>query len=119
MMQAIAISEPGGPEVLVPKQIPTPEAGAGDVLIKVAAAGINRPDVMQRIGLYPPPPGACRLQPGSARRLRMVDTFWQCLLAMPSGDTGRQGRTASQATAAAMPSAVTRPRAAISSSVST
>ncbi|HBF97212.1 MAG TPA: NAD(P)H-quinone oxidoreductase, partial [Alphaproteobacteria bacterium] len=39
-MQAIAISEPGGPEVLVPKQIPTPEAGAGDVLIKVAAAGI-------------------------------------------------------------------------------
>ena len=58
MMQAIAISEPGGPEVLVPKQIPTPEAGAGDVLIKVAAAGINRPDVMQRIGLYPPPPGA-------------------------------------------------------------
>lgn len=57
-MQAIAISEPGGPEVLVPKQIPTPEAGPGEVLIKVVAAGINRPDVMQRIGLYPPPPGA-------------------------------------------------------------
>lgn len=58
MMQAIAIREPGGPDVLVPKQISTPEAGQGEVLIKVAAAGINRPDVMQRIGLYPPPPGA-------------------------------------------------------------
>lgn len=57
-MIAIEIREPGGPEVLVPVERPTPEAAAGDVLIKVAAAGVNRPDVLQRRGRYPPPPGA-------------------------------------------------------------
>lgn len=57
-MKAIAITEPGGPEVLQPTDLPTPVPGDGEVLIRVAAAGINRPDVMQRIGLYPPPPGA-------------------------------------------------------------
>src|SRR5262245_52147020 len=57
-MTAIAISAPGGPEVLVPEQRPVPVPGAGEVLVKVAAAGVNRPDVMQRQGLYPPPPGA-------------------------------------------------------------
>jgi NADPH2:quinone reductase len=55
---AIEIREPGGPEVLVPVQRPRPVVGPGDVLIKVAAAGVNRPDVMQRQGRYPPPPGA-------------------------------------------------------------
>ena len=55
-MTAIEISEPGGPEVLVPGQRPVPAPGAGEVLIKVEAAGVNRPDVMQRQGMYPPPP---------------------------------------------------------------
>jgi putative PIG3 family NAD(P)H quinone oxidoreductase len=54
----IEISRFGGPEVLVPVQRPDPVPGADDVLIRVAAAGVNRPDVMQRIGAYPPPPGA-------------------------------------------------------------
>jgi putative PIG3 family NAD(P)H quinone oxidoreductase len=57
-MTAIEIREPGGPEVLVPASRPVPSAGPGEVLIKVAAAGVNRPDVLQRKGGYPPPPGA-------------------------------------------------------------
>jgi NADPH2:quinone reductase len=57
-MTAIAIKAPGGPEVLVPAQIPVPVPGDGEILVKVAAAGVNRPDVMQRKGLYPPPKGA-------------------------------------------------------------
>ena len=57
-MTVIAIRSPGGPDVLVPEQRPTPTPGAGEILVKVAAAGVNRPDVMQRMGLYPPPPGA-------------------------------------------------------------
>ncbi len=57
-MTAIEISEPGGPEVLVPGTRPIPEAGAGEILVKVAAAGVNRPDVLQRQGSYAPPPGA-------------------------------------------------------------
>ncbi len=58
MMTAIDPEAAGGPEVLVPTQRPTPTPGEGEVLIRVAAAGVNRPDVMQRQGLYPPPPGA-------------------------------------------------------------
>src|SRR5262247_2554384 len=57
-MTAIAIPAPGGPEVLVPEERPVPRPGAGEILVKVAAAGVNRPDVMQRMGLYPPPKGA-------------------------------------------------------------
>src|SRR5215467_8040090 len=57
-MTAIAIRTPGGPEMLVPEQRPMPTPGSGEVLVKVAAAGVNRPDVMQRMGLYPPPKGA-------------------------------------------------------------
>src|ERR1700745_1957379 len=57
-MLAIEIREPGGPEVLVPTERATPTAGPREVLIKVAAAGVNRPDVSQRLGRYPPPPGA-------------------------------------------------------------
>lgn len=57
-MTAIEIREPGGPEVLVPAQRPLPQPAAGEVLIEVAAAGVNRPDVLQRLGGYPPPPGA-------------------------------------------------------------
>jgi NADPH:quinone reductase len=55
---AIEISTPGGPDVLKPVERPDPVPGPGDVLIKVAASGVNRPDVMQRRGRYPPPPGA-------------------------------------------------------------
>jgi NADPH2:quinone reductase len=57
-MTAIAIRAPGGPEVLVPEERPMPVLGPAEVLVKVAAAGVNRPDVMQRQGLYPPPKGA-------------------------------------------------------------
>ena len=57
-MIAIEIREPGSPDVLVPVDRPTPAVAAGEVLVKVAAAGVNRPDVMQRQGKYPPPPGA-------------------------------------------------------------
>ena len=58
MMNAIDPAEAGGPDVLVPVRRPVPVPGRGEVLIRVAAAGVNRPDVMQRLGKYPPPPGA-------------------------------------------------------------
>jgi NADPH:quinone reductase len=61
MMTAIEISTPGGPEVLKPCQRPVPSPAPGEVLLKVAFAGVNRPDVVQRKGLYPPPPGASDL----------------------------------------------------------
>jgi NADPH:quinone reductase len=57
-MIAIDPAAPGGPEMLAPVRRPVPRPGADEVLIRVAAAGVNRPDVMQRLGLYPPPPGA-------------------------------------------------------------
>jgi NADPH2:quinone reductase len=60
-MQAIAITEPGAPNVLQPVETSTPEPGPGEVLLRVAAAGVNRPDCLQRRGLYPPPPGASEL----------------------------------------------------------
>lgn len=57
-MTAIEITRPGGAEVLRPCRRPIPQPKQGEVLVKVAAAGVNRPDLMQRLGLYPPPPGA-------------------------------------------------------------
>ena len=57
-MQAVAVSEPGGPEVLKIEERPVPIPGDSEILVAVAAAGVNRPDVMQRKGQYPPPPGA-------------------------------------------------------------
>ncbi|HYA05527.1 MAG TPA: NAD(P)H-quinone oxidoreductase [Xanthobacteraceae bacterium] len=57
-MTAIAIREPGGPDVLIARQMPLPSPSDGEILVKVAAAGVNRPDVMQRQGRYPPPKGA-------------------------------------------------------------
>ena len=57
-MTAIGIKASGGPDMLVPEKRPVPTPGDGEILVKVAAAGVNRPDVMQRMGLYPPPPGA-------------------------------------------------------------
>ena len=72
-MIAIAITKPGGPEVLQPVELPTPRLGPHDVLIRVAAAGVNRPDVMQREGKYPPPPGASDI-PG----LEVSGTIAEC-----------------------------------------
>ncbi len=57
-MTAIDPAGPGGAEVLVAVERPVPMPGAGEVLVRVAAAGVNRPDIVQRMGLYPPPPGA-------------------------------------------------------------
>ena len=57
-MRAITISEPGGPEVLQPQEVPDPEPAAGEVVIQVAATAVNRADLMQRQGHYPPPKGA-------------------------------------------------------------
>ena len=57
-MTAIDMENPGGPEVLRPVVRPVPRPGIGEVLVKVAAAGVNRPDIVQRKGFYPPPPGA-------------------------------------------------------------
>lgn len=71
-MRAMTIREPGAPDVLVPCERPRPEPGAGEVLIRVAAAGVNRPDVFQRQGHYPPPPGASDL-PGLEVAGTLVD----------------------------------------------
>jgi len=60
-MRAVEISQPGPPEVLKPVDRPDPVPGTGEVLIRVAAAGVNRPDILQRRGAYPPPPGASDL----------------------------------------------------------
>ncbi len=63
MMKAIEISAPGGPEVLRLRELAIPQPSKGEILVKVAAAGLNRPDIMQRQGGYPPPAGA-PLTPG-------------------------------------------------------
>jgi putative PIG3 family NAD(P)H quinone oxidoreductase len=57
-MRAVVITEPGGPDVLQWEEVPDPEPGPDEVLIDVAAAGVNRADLLQRQGFYPPPPGA-------------------------------------------------------------
>lgn len=57
-MTAISIATPGGPDVLVPVRMPVPVPKRGEILVRVRAAGVNRPDVLQRKGAYPPPPGA-------------------------------------------------------------
>src|SRR5262245_65204819 len=60
-MRAVEISKPGGPEVLTPVERPVPSPKPNEILIKVAAAGVNRPDIMQRMGRYPVPPDASDL----------------------------------------------------------
>ena len=60
-MTVVGISKPGGPEVLLPETRSVPAPGPGEILVKVMAAGVNRPDVAQRSGAYPPPPGASDL----------------------------------------------------------
>ena len=59
-MRAVEITTPGGPEVLVAGERPVPAPGPDEILIRIAAAGVNRPDCLQRAGAYPPPPGASR-----------------------------------------------------------
>lgn len=72
-MIAIEISEPGGAEVLRPVERPAPALESGEVLIRVEAAGVNRPDIMQRQGKYPPPPGASDI-PGLEVAGEVVET---------------------------------------------
>lgn len=60
-MRAISITKPGGPEVLAPVEVPVPQPGAGQILIRVDWAGVNRPDALQRAGAYAPPPSASPL----------------------------------------------------------
>lgn len=57
-MKAVVVTEPGGPQVLAVRDVPDPVAGPGEVLLAVAATAVNRADIMQRTGHYPPPPGA-------------------------------------------------------------
>lgn len=71
-MQAVEIARFGGPEVLRPTRRPIPQPGHGEVLIQVAAAGVNRPDATQRRGLYPPPPGITDI-PGLEVAGRVLD----------------------------------------------
>jgi NADPH:quinone reductase len=71
-MTSIAIREPGGPDVLVASNQPVPSPGEGEILVKVVAAGVNRPDVMQRQGHYPPPKGATEI-PGLEIAGEVVD----------------------------------------------
>ncbi|HEX2503136.1 MAG TPA: alcohol dehydrogenase catalytic domain-containing protein, partial [Miltoncostaeaceae bacterium] len=60
-MRAIVIREPGGPEVLEAAEVADPVAGPGEVVLRVAATAVNRADLMQRMGRYPPPPGASEI----------------------------------------------------------
>lgn len=56
-MRAVTVPTPGGPDSLVVADVPAPTAGPGEVVIDVVAAGVNRADILQRMGFYPPPPG--------------------------------------------------------------
>ncbi len=80
-MKTIVIREAGGPDMLTLTDVPMPEPRHGEVLIKVAAAGVNRPDVLQRMGLYPAPPGASNIPglevAGEIVRLGEGVTLWQ------------------------------------------
>lgn len=80
-MKTIVIREAGGPDVLTLAEVAMPEPGPGEVLIKVAAAGVNRPDVLQRMGLYPPPKGASNVPglevAGEVARVGEGVSLWQ------------------------------------------
>ncbi|MEO7550656.1 MAG: NAD(P)H-quinone oxidoreductase [Croceibacterium sp.] len=87
-MRAVGISRPGGPEVLRVEERPVPQPGHGQVLIRVAHAGVNRPDMLQRLGRYPPPPGASDI-PGLEIAGRVVagapETIGQMVCALVTG----------------------------------
>jgi putative PIG3 family NAD(P)H quinone oxidoreductase len=80
-MRAVAISSPGSPGVLRIEDRPTPQPGPQDILVRVQAAGVNRPDIMQRLGRYPPPPGAPDIPglevAGVVERIGQSVTRWQ------------------------------------------
>ena len=113
-MTAIAITGKGGPDVLEPRTLAVPEAGPGQILIKVAAAGVNRPDVLQRKGLYPAPKGHSELPglevagsvavagPGSAR-FRTGDR----VMALVNGGGYAEYCLADEQTTIALPSTLT------------
>jgi NADPH2:quinone reductase len=118
-MTAIAIRKPGGPEVLEPEQRPVPAPGAGEILIKVAAAGVNRPDVMQRKGLYPPPPGASDIPgleiAGTVAALGPQATRWKVgdrVMALVSGGGYAEYCVAHESHALAIPDGLTFAEAA-------
>jgi len=112
-MTVVAISEPGGPDVLVPETRAVPQPGPDEILVKVLAAGVNRPDVSQRSGSYPPPPGASDL-PGleiagevvaigsNARRHKIGDK----VMSLVAGGGYAQYCIAQDAQAMAVPSAL-------------
>ncbi|MFG1345830.1 NAD(P)H-quinone oxidoreductase [Xanthobacter autotrophicus DSM 431] len=118
-MTAILITSPGGPEVLAPGTRPVPAPGPGEVLVKVEAAGVNRPDVMQRKGLYPPPPGASDI-PGleiagtvvalgaGAERFKVGDR----ICALVTGGGYAEYCTTSEATALPLPDGLSAAEAA-------
>ncbi len=83
-MMAIDPVEAGGPEILVPVERPVPSPGPGEVLIRVACAGVNRPDVLQRRGMYPPPPGAPSI-PG-------LEVAGEIVAVGPAGDSALVGQ---------------------------
>jgi putative PIG3 family NAD(P)H quinone oxidoreductase len=113
-MTVVAISRPGGPEVLIPETRSVPQPGADEILIRVQAAGVNRPDVAQRSGSYPPPPGASDL-PGlevagvvaavgsNARRHKIGDR----VMSLVAGGGYAQYCIAQDAQAMAVPPALT------------
>ena len=117
-MTVIGISKPGGPDVLVPETRAVPAPGPDEILIRVAAAGVNRPDVAQRSGSYPPPPGASDL-PGlevagevvavgtSARKHRLGDK----VMSLVAGGGYAQYCLAQDAQAMAVPAALSMQQA--------
>jgi NADPH2:quinone reductase len=118
-MTCVEISTPGGPEVLKPATRPTPKPGEGEVLIQVVAAGVNRPDVLQRKGMYNPPPGTTDL-PGleiagtvaalgaGAARFKLGDQ----VCALVAGGGYAQFCTAPEAQCMAVPKGLTLEQAA-------
>jgi NADPH2:quinone reductase len=109
-MTAIAIRTPGGPEVLIAEPRPLPVPGPNEILVQVAAAGVNRPDVMQRQGLYPPPPGASEIPgleiAGTVASLGPQATRWKIgdrVMALVSGGGYAEYCTAHESHALAIP----------------
>jgi len=100
-MTAIEIREPGPPDVLQPVRVAVPSPGPGEVLIRVAAAGINRPDVLQRKGMYPPPQGVTNI-PGLEISGEIVELGPRAT-AVPAATAATAASAASAATAAAGP----------------
>jgi NADPH2:quinone reductase len=112
-MTAIAIRAAGGPDMLVPEQRPVPSPAPGEILIKVLAAGVNRPDVMQRQGLYPPPPGASDIPgleiAGTVAALGPQGERWRLgdrVMALVAGGGYAEYCTAHESHALAMPASL-------------